>query len=270
MTAVLDRTLAILELLAVHAEGLPLHEVADRLTLPRSATHRLLNDLARHGYVRQDREQGPYVLTTKLVTLAFTFLSHSGIVDVAQPVLDRLAQQTGELVRLGVIDGDRLTWLAKAQGARSGLRYDPDMGMEAHLSCTANGHAWLACLTDEQALALAARQGFGKPGQFGPNAPRTVAALLKRLRLARERGYAMVTESSAPGTAAIAAVVRRAGSGDLAGVVSIAGPVVRLTEARMQALAPTLLAAARELSAASRGPSVLSGAAPARAAAKVA
>ena len=134
-----------------------------------------------------------------------------------------------------MIDGDRLTWLAKAQGARSGLRYDPDMGMEAHLSCTANGDAWPACLTDEQALTLAARQGFGKPGQFGPNAPRTVAALLKRLRLARERGYAMVTESSAPGTAAIAAVVRRAGSGDLAGVVSIAGPVVRLTEARMQA-----------------------------------
>ncbi|HYI84639.1 MAG TPA: helix-turn-helix domain-containing protein, partial [Acetobacteraceae bacterium] len=55
MTNVLDRALRILELLAVHAEGLPLHAVADRLGMPRSAAHRMLADLARQGYVRQAR-----------------------------------------------------------------------------------------------------------------------------------------------------------------------------------------------------------------------
>ncbi len=253
MTAVLDRVLRVLELLATHAEGLPLHTLADRLDIPRSAAHRLLSDLARQGYVRQERDGGPYGLTIKLVSLGLTYLSQTGILDIAQPILDRLAAETGELVRLGIVDRDRLTWVAKAQGARSGLRYDPDAGADAHLSSTANGHAWLASLTEEEALALVTRQGFGDPRELGPNAPMTVQALLDRLRLTRERGYALVIESSAPGMAALAAVIRRPGSGEAIGVLSIAGPVVRLSEARMHDLAPVLLAAAQELGTASLG-----------------
>lgn len=260
MTNVLDRALRILELLAVQAEGLPLHAIADRLGMPRSAAHRMLADLARQGYVRQARDGGDYLLTIKLVSLGLTYLAQNGILDIAQPILDRLAAATGELVRLGVVDGDRLTWVAKAQGARSGLRYDPDAGADAHLASTANGHAWLSTLTEEEALALVSRQGFGDPRQLGPWAPRTVQALLERLRAARARGYATVSESSAPGTAAIAAPVRRPdGEGEAIGVLSVAGPAVRLTEARMEALAPELLEAAREMSAASRGSRIFAG-----------
>jgi DNA-binding IclR family transcriptional regulator len=253
VTAVLDRVLRLLELLASHAEGLPLHELADRLDIPRSAAHRLLADLAKQGYVRQDHEGAPYALTTKLVSLGLTYLAQTGVLDIAQPIMDRLAASTGELVRLGVVDGDRLTWVAKAQGARSGLRYDPDAGADAHLASTANGHAWLSSMSEEKALALVTRQGFGDARRLGPRAPMTVQALLEQLRVAREHGYAVVTESSAPGMAAMAAVVRRPGSGEVIGVLSIAGPVLRLDEARMHALAPTLLEAAQEMSAASLG-----------------
>jgi len=244
----IDRALEIVELLAAHPTGMPLGAVKDSLDIPKSAAHRLLAALAARGYVRQDAETGRYLLTTKLVSLGFRYLSRSGVVDIVQPTLDRLAQETGELVRLGVIDGDRQTWVAKAQGARPGLRYDPDMGMEAPLASTASGHAWLACLTDERAIELVLRQGFGEVDVPGPNAPRTVQALQKRLRLARERGYAWVVESSAPGTAAMAAAVRHPLTGGVVGVVSVAGPSVRLTEARMHELAPAMLAAAAELS----------------------
>jgi len=259
MTSVLDRALRILELLAENGAGLPLHVVADRLEIPRSATHRLLGDLARQGYVRQERDAGPYRLTIKLVSLGLTYLAHNGILDIAQPILDRLAAGSGELVRLGVVDGDRLTWVAKAQGARGGLRYDPHAGADAHLSSTANGHAWLSTMSEEQAVALVTRQGFGDPAELGPNAPMTVQALLERLRLARARGYAVVTETSAPGTAAIAAVVPRPGSGETIGVLSIAGPSVRLTEERMHSLARELLEAAQEMSAASQASPSLAG-----------
>ena len=53
------------------------------------------------------------------------------MLDIAQPVIDRLADTTPELVRLAIVDGDRLTLVAKAQGAKSGLRYDPDMGIRS-------------------------------------------------------------------------------------------------------------------------------------------
>lgn len=250
MAGTLDRSFGILEFLAAHPEGVALASIADTLDIPRSACHRLLAELARHGYVRQTRDHGDYALTIKLAALGLSFLSTSGIVDISQPLLDRLADASGELVRLAIVDGDQLTWVAKAQGARHGLRYDPDMGMTARLSCSATGHAWMLTLSDERALELVTRQGFGAPEQYGPNAPTTIRDLTKILRDGRKRGFSMINEEFAPGMTAMAAPVQRKNEAAI-GVISIAGPLVRLTEERMLSLGPDLLAAAAELALAS-------------------
>ena len=250
MSAILDRSFKVLEHLATHARGSTLSALASALDMPLSATHRLLSELIRCGYVRQDQSHGEYVLTIKLVSLGLSFLSSSGIVDVAQPLLDRLAAQSGELVRLAVIDGDALTFVAKAQGATRGLRYDPDMGLSVTLSCSAAGHAWLSTLSDEQALERVAKQGFGQPENFGPKAPTTMKALLAYLRSARKRGFSMISEVFAPAMTAMAAPVR-SGNGVAIGVITIAGPLVRLTEERMLALGPALLDTAEAVARAS-------------------
>src|ERR1700710_2357269 len=149
MTTALERGLDILEHLAANPGGLSLAIIADSLDIPKSACHRLLLELKTRGYVRQPHALGDYVMTTRIASLGLSFLSSSGIVDIAQPLIERLADECGELVRLAVIDNDRLTWIAKAEGGRKGFRYDPDMGVNARLSCTASGHAWLMTLTDE-------------------------------------------------------------------------------------------------------------------------
>ena len=255
MNTGLDRGLRILEHLAAHPDGMPLALIADELDIPRSVCHRLLADLKQRGYLRQLREHGDYALTTRLVSLGLSYLSASGIVDIAEPVLERLAHASGELVRLSIVDGERLTWVAKAQGARKGLRYDPDMGTDARLSCTASGHAWLLTMSDERALELVSRQGFGPPAEYGPKAPTTVRALLALLNAARTRGFAVIDEVFAPGMTAMAAPVQRRGKPAL-GVISIAGPRSRLTLERMNELGPALLAAASELAATSSGSSL--------------
>ena len=250
MSGVLERTLGILELLAQQGEGMELAAVADQLNIPRSAVHRLLADLVRCGYVRQSREHGEYMLTTKLVSMGLSFLSNTGIVDIAQPLLTQLAEISGELVRLGVADGTRLTWVARAQGARQGLRYDPDMGSDARLSCSASGMAWMASLADDDALALVAQQGLGRPAEFGPNAPPSMQAVLQEIHATRARGYSLTMETYTAGLNAMGAVVRLAGQPPL-GVVTIAGPTVRFKPERMEALAPQLVATANQLAAAS-------------------
>lgn len=257
MNGVLERTLAILEVLARNPEGLPLREIAERLGIPPSGAHRLLKDLARLGYVRQQREQADYILTTKLVSLGLAYLSASGIVDVAQPILDELARASGELVRLAVVDGESLTWVAKSQGARTGLRYDPDMGAEAHLASSGSGHAWLMTFSDEKALELVARQGFGTPNDHGPNAPLITTQLLKFLKAARSRGYSIAVETFAAGMTGMAAPIRRNG-GPAIGVISIYGPSVRLTEERIGELAPKLIRAADDLAMTSAASALLS------------
>lgn len=250
MNGVLERTLGVLELLSQHGEGMELAAIADRLNIPRSAVHRLLADLVRLGYVRQARGHGDYLLTTKLVSMGLSYLSNSGIVDIAQPLLNRLAEVSGELVRLSVVDGERLTWVARAQGARQGLRYDPDMGSDARLSCSSSGWAWMSTMGDDAALALVAKQGIGLPEQFGPAAPTTLQAVLEAVHTTRERGYSLTTDTYSLGLSAISAPVRLQGQAAI-GVITIAGPTVRLTHERMLGMAPELLSTAAQLAAAS-------------------
>ena len=77
-------------------------------------------------------------------------------------------------------------------------------------------------------------------------APTTVKALLPYLRAARKRGFSMIVEVFAPGMTAMSAPIRDR-QGRTIGVITIAGPVFRLSEERMLALGPQILAAAGEL-----------------------
>jgi DNA-binding IclR family transcriptional regulator len=247
-SGLLERGLAVIELLASSAEGMPLTTVSEKLRIPRSATHRLLSTLAGHGYVRQEQERSTYVLTTKLQILAFRHLAASGFVDAVQPVLNRLAADTGELVRLAVADNDQLSWVAKAQGNRSGLIYDPDMGMVAKLSCSATGYAWLSHMQDREAVALVERQGYGSRSEYGPEAPQNAKELLANVALARKRGYGIAVQTFTDWMSAMATVIKHPVSSVPIGVLSIAGPVFRLPEARLHDLAPLLMEAAEEIS----------------------
>jgi IclR family transcriptional regulator, acetate operon repressor len=241
-----DRALAIIELLARFSEGLALSEVADELSLPRSATHRVLHDLKVNGYVRQSEAGGRYGLTVKLAALGLSYLASAGVTDLVQPILDQLAAATGELITLAVVEGDHLVRVAKAQGGKRGLVYNPSEGSEVYLAATANGHAWLACLSDERALELVAAQGFTSEGH-GPAAPRTIKELLKFVHQARKQGYSMVSEIYEAGTSAIAAPIIHPVNKKPVGTLSIAGPTIRLDNKRMLQMASLLSSATAEL-----------------------
>jgi len=205
--------------------------------------------------VRQDRAQGDYALTIKLAAMGLNFLGQSGVTDIAQPILDRLAQATGELIRLSVLDDRQLVWVAVAQGATTGLRYDPgrEQGVVIHFASTAGGQAYLSTLDDEAALMLVAEQGFvSRLEQPGPNAPHTATELLVRLKETRERGYSIAIDSYIIGMAAMAVPVRYGNQNTVIGTLSIAGPAARITPERMQDFAAPLKAAAAELGQASK------------------
>lgn len=253
MSSVMSRTLGVLELLSSHPEGLAVSSIAERLDLPASAAHRLLKELSQLGYVKQLRSQGDYALTIKLASMGLSFLAKTGIHDIAQPILDRLAAESGELVRLSVIDGDSLVWVGVSQGATAGLRYDPgrEQGVVVHLASSAGGRAWLSALDDEEAISRVMTQGLAAPFETGPNAPASINDLLAELNKARKRGYAIAVDSYLAGMAAMAVPIRQPDNPQPIGCLSIAGPAVRLDNKRMKALYPSLQAATEEIASAS-------------------
>lgn len=250
MSAAVGRAMGIIELLVKWPDGLPLGEIAKRLDVPPSATHRLLNELVGLGYLRHNAALGSYAPSMKLISLSLEYLSQVDVVEMAKPAIDRLARESGALARLGIVDERELIWVIKSQGSRSNIRYDPPMNYRVRLSCSAGGHAWLSQLTDEQALELVFRQGLGTREEYGPLAPVTAEEILAALRTARERGYAQVTDTYERGVTAVAVPIVNAEFQRVTGILSIAGPNSDMDPEHVQRMVPLLKEEARNLATA--------------------
>jgi IclR family transcriptional regulator, acetate operon repressor len=242
----LERALDVLELLAEHPGGMSLSEVCRRCQLPKGAAHRLMTSLVERGYMEQDASSEWYRLTLKTTALGFRFLAESRLADVGQPILDRLARQTRELCRLAVAEGQSLIWVAKAQGSSSALRYDPDMGMPVVLHATATGRAWLATLGEEEAVRIVLNSGFDVPSRFNRNVITNEKQLRTELAATRRRGFGLAVEEGEAGTVALAVPVSTPDGVRSVGTLSVAGPTMRVTEARFEGIAESLKQSADE------------------------
>ena len=241
-----------LEYLTDQPNGAGLTEICAALNLPKSIGHRLLALLMESGYVMQHSPSGWYGLTLKLTMLGLRHYVRSGLDDLAQPILDRLAAETGELARLVVVEGERLVWVAKAQGARSGLRYDPDLdhdtGHDVVLHATATGKAWLATLPQAQAMRIVEATELHTPRRYGPNIATSVHAFARMLEATRQAGFGVALDEGEPGTAAVAvAVVDPSAAGAAVGTLSLAGPLSRFGPERRSYFVTRLQSAAQEL-----------------------
>ncbi len=215
--------------------------------IPKSATHRMLGSLCEAGYVVQLPTKD-YRLSLSLPALGMRFLSKSNLIGECQFVLDDLAAEVEELVRLSLVNDNNLIWTAKAQGAKTSLVVDPVMGKKVALHATATGKIWLSSLSTEMALRCVLRDGFGTPEQHGPSVIQSVEALQEDLRATRERGYGLAIEEADPGIVAIAVGLQGSEeSGEYIGTLSIAGPASRLSKDKLVGFLPKLKSASVRL-----------------------
>jgi IclR family acetate operon transcriptional repressor len=235
-----------LEMLVPRPEGCRVSEIAERLGINKAIAHRLLAALIEVDYVKQDPRTSAYFATHRLGALGLRQLSSSGVDAWAQRALDSLAAESEELVRLAVATNDSLQWIAKAQGSNSSLRIDPVMGQDAVPHATASGKAWLSTLSPDRVVAVLDHEDHLSATARVPLDRR---ALLVELEEVRHRGYATTFEEMDSGINALAAPIYGAGlTEEATGTISIAGPSVRMTSARMAELSPLLLAAAASIS----------------------
>ena len=242
-----ERCMAALELLVEHSNGLSISAISQKLALPLSATHRLLQALIASHYVRQESFSGRYIPTLRLSAIGLRLLANTNITQACQAPLDELAAQSGELVRLAVVDGDRMTWVAKAQGATGSIRYDPISGQDVPLHTTAMGKVWLASMPEEKALAQVESRGFGS-ALVGPRAVKNLEELRHAIRVTRELGFGLNEQESEMGLSAIAMLVTdQSQSGMVLGAVSIAGLSFLLNREQLFSFAAPLRRAVQQI-----------------------
>src|SRR5260221_10140061 len=240
---VIDRALALLEILAANGPAMTLAELARRVELPKSTALRLLAVLQRHRFVEREASTGDYRLGLKLLELGSQAAAQFDFGDRARPCLDRLMSSTGESVFLSVLDGAEVLAIARSESAQT-VRVPLTAGLRTPAYCTANGKAILAFLPTPD---LHARIGRRKLRAYTRNTLTTRAELDREMRSIRAGGYAIDREEMEAGLKCIAAPVRNH-AGSVVASVGILGPAFRIPDLKIAALAKLVTRAADDLS----------------------
>jgi IclR family transcriptional regulator, acetate operon repressor len=234
-----ERALETIELLSGAADGLSLAEISRELIINKAIASRLLETLEHAGYVWRDDAAQRYHLTYRVSNLGLRQLQQSGLLGQCTSLLEDLAERTGELVRLSVVErGEKITWVYAVVGTRRTLRIDPNFNFEVSLHSHATGKAWLMMLTPERAMELLKREGMAA---LTPHTNVDVKSLRKELDAASRRGFALTYEENEIGVGAVAAPImapRLSGGTECVGVVSVAAPTNRMTRAAIEACGP--------------------------------
>ena len=120
----LERTLDLLELLEEIPDGLRNAEISRRLNVPTSTTSWNVTRLERRGYLERDPETRCVKLGLRVVALAHGALRELGFRAIAEPVLFRLAHDTGLSPGIGVIDGTHVLIVDRVEGREVSNRGD--------------------------------------------------------------------------------------------------------------------------------------------------
>jgi len=238
----LTRGLSILEALAKSEGGLTLSELAHRVQLAPSTTHRLLSTLERMGYVYQDGDLALWFVGLQAFTVGSTFLANRDFVDQSHPYMKRLMEQAGETANLAILDGTEAVFIAQVQ-CHEMMRTLVKLGSRVPLHASGVGKAIFAALPDEQIDAILKVKGLPRITGNTIVAPETMWAALKVIR---HRGYSFDDEEHAPGTRCVAATIYDEHAEPL-GAISLAGPSSRLPDERIKQLGPIVAHTAEEL-----------------------
>ena len=240
---VLDRVLQILDILSESNADLGPAELAARLTLHKSTVHRLLMVLERHRLVRKSAVPGKYGLGVKLFELGVRAGAGLDLQRYTEPHLRRLAEITGESAYVSVLDGIETLSVARVGGPWTPRKPLP-VGKRSPVYCTSSGKALIAFLPEAYLDDLLRRVKFVR---HTPNTLMSRSALKAELNLIRQRGYAVDDEEIELGLRCIGGPIRDS-SGAIIASIGIAGPIFRVTEARLPLVAREVIATAHALS----------------------
>jgi IclR family transcriptional regulator, acetate operon repressor len=212
--------------------------LAETTGLPKSTTSRLVRALERQGLVQRAGARGS--LSPGPVLLRFAGRSRTDIdlVQASAETLGALAGQTGETINLAVAGPLGVEHLAQ-RDSRHFLGGTNWVGRRVPYHCTANGKVLV--------VFGAARLPAGELERLAPHTLTDRGALARELEEVRRRGYATAVDELEPGLAAVAAPVQ---AGETVAALSVSGPTIRMTPARLEELGALLITHAAELSAA--------------------
>lgn len=240
-TQAITRTLSVLAAFRDHDEDLGVSDLAVRLGLSASTVHRIVRALTSEGYLAQNPDTERYYLGRASVLLGQAANRRLGLHRV-QTVLDRLVDETGESMNLGVRDGSDIIVVMRTE-SKQPLRFSQEPGSRLPAYATGMGKVTLAhsASIDEEIDGL--------PLPLRALTPKTIISkeeLRAELTQIRRQGFSLDDGEAITGVRCVAAPIISA-EGRVMAALAIQAPAVRMPRPRLKQLAPVAIAAAREI-----------------------
>lgn len=193
----LEKSIAIMEYLAVSDNGASFSDLSKELGLPRTSVYTILNTLETYGFIRKS-PIGAYHLGLKLYSLGMSAIRGVDTGTLIVPYMERLRDETNFTVHLGVYDKGEFVTQEKIEGAGM-VRFQSYAGERKRMNTSAVGKA-IAAYLPERELQLVISKGLLL---LTPNSIGTEAAFREHLRQVRGFGYAIDDEEGEMGVRCI-------------------------------------------------------------------
>jgi DNA-binding IclR family transcriptional regulator len=240
----LAQGLGILSLFGREQRSYTAPEIARKLSLPRTKVFRLLQTLQSLDYLRCAEDKRHFSLGPALLRGGFEYLASLDMVEVAQPVLQRLRDETGLSTHMAIRDGREIVYVARFAALRT-IASSVHVGTRFPVHATVMGRMTIFEMGDTELDTLFRDQPLQR---FTKQTPTTLKALKMLLAEDRRRGYAVSQAFFEAGVSAIAAPVRD-GAGRIVAAINVTAVDAQIDEQAMHGeLKNTVLGAAAEIS----------------------
>jgi IclR family transcriptional regulator, KDG regulon repressor len=242
--ASLQRGLRMLQLMGQAGRGLPASEIAKLSGLPVSTVHRFLVNLETGGFLSKD-ELNSYHLGVACVSLGQAAREQLDVRKASLAHLEQLNHSTRETVHLTVRHKLSAVYIEKLDSPEP-LRIHSRIGASVPLYCTAVGKVMLAYLDSAERERAINELELRR---FTENTVGSIQELQTRLARVRKDGFACDLEEHELHIRCIAAPIFDH-SGAVNASLSVTGPAVRMSPARLREIAPLVREAGLKISCA--------------------
>ncbi|WP_394354995.1 IclR family transcriptional regulator [Halorarum halophilum] len=202
-------------------------EVADHVGVPKSTAHDHLSTLVELEFVVKAPDG--YRIGTRFLEYGGYARENMKVYRVARPVINRLADETGEHANLMIEEHGLGIFLYKAKG-EDAVTLDTRPGMRVPLQTAAMGKAILAHMPQSEVDRIISERGLPKVTRKTITDRETLSDQLAEIR---ERGYATDDEERIEGMRCIAAPILDRND-EILGAVSVSGPMSRMHDDRYE------------------------------------
>lgn len=240
------KAMRVLETFDKDAASLSLSDIAARTGLGRSAAQRFIYTLERLGYLDRDEPSKRYMLSKKVYRFAQHALSANSGLDAAYPYMRALNERTRETISWVEVDGAEIVIIATVPSTLIssvnlpvGTRFQALSSSSGQVLLGYSAPAHIEKVWSISDPSVAKRTRAANPGE-----------MIRILEQVRAAGFSVTEKNMEQGSISVSAPVHDR-AGRALGAINLSSLTMRYDrDAAIQQLAPLVIEAARQASAA--------------------